>query len=56
MELQDQYSDLMNKYSNNEKARLRLQNQVDIMSVDLEKVSFFFNQKFSLFYSKLWFK
>ncbi|CAF0735017.1 unnamed protein product [Brachionus calyciflorus] len=37
LELQDQYTDLMNKYSNNEKAKLRLQNQVDTMTVDLDK-------------------
>ena len=39
MELQDQYSDVFNKHNNSEKIRIRLQNQVDTMTPEFEKVN-----------------
>lgn len=39
LELQDQYNELMNKYTNSEKNKLRLQAQVDNLITDLDSVS-----------------
>lgn len=39
LELQDQYNELMNKYSNSEKNKLRLQAQVDNLITELDSVN-----------------
>lgn len=46
LELQDQYNELMNKYSNSEKNKLRLQAQVDNLITDLDSVSVLFYANF----------
>ena len=38
-DLQNQYTDLVNKNSQNEKTKIKLQNEIDILHQDIDKVS-----------------